>query len=196
MILNQSNYCLFILAICAQIFYETQSDDKNFTNGARFKSLKCKADNKTTLIKFCYLKAVSRKIVTFNYGVKLLVPFVKPFFGNFVVYYRYGTIYRQIIDIKNYEICEILDGGDTNPLIKLLLDMLKSRAPHLIHKCPYDGDWDLKNFTLNTELIDGASMFFPQGIYRGDFSLYINDSWSLNFSAALEVKSSIKESFG
>jgi len=196
MILNQSKYCLFILAICAQIFYEIQSNDKNFTNGVRFSSLKCKADNKTTLIKFCYLKAVSRKIVTFNLGVKFLVPFVKPSFGHTIVYYRYGTIYRQIIEIKKFELCEILDGGDTSPLIKLFIDMLKSRSPHLIHKCPYDGDWDLTNFTMNMDLINGASMFFPQGTYRGDFSVYINNSWTFNFSAAAEIKSPIKESFG
>ena len=197
MIFNQSKYCLFILAICTQIFYEIQSkNDKNFTNGARFSSLKCEADNKTILVKFCYLKAVSRKIVTLNFGVKLLVPFVKPYFGQVILYYRYGTIFRQIIDVKKFEICAILDGNDTNPLIKLILEMLKSRAPNLIHKCPYEGDWDLRNFTMNTDLIEGASMLFPQGIYRSDFSLYINDSRTFNISGNFEIKSPLKESFG
>jgi len=197
MIFNQFSFFLLILAICSQIFYEIQSkNDKNFIYGVRFNSIGCNADNKTFVVKYCYLKPVSRKIVTFNFGVKVLVPLTKPYYGHSVIYYRYGTIFRQIIDTKKFEICAILDGGDINPLIKLIVEMIKSRDPTLLHKCPFIGDWDMMNFTMNTDIIDRASMLFPHGIYRGDLSIYINDSNALNVSVVCEIKSSIKETFG
>jgi len=197
MILKRFKYCLFILAYFAQFFYETQSkNDGNFVYGVRFKSTTCEADNKTILTNYCYLKAVSRKIVTFNLGLKFLVPYKKPFFGHIILYYRYGTIFRQIIDTKVFEVCVNVDGSDTNPFVKLVIDFIKNQAPNTIHKCPYKDDWELKNFTLNMDLIDKASKIFPQGIYRWDFSAYLNDIKTLNVSIIFEAKSPIKESFG
>jgi hypothetical protein len=158
--------------------------------------VKCQSDNKTIITKYCYLKAVSRKVVTFNIGIKFLVPYTKPFYGHSIFYYRYGTIFRQIIDVKKVEVCGILDGVDTNPLIKLLIDMIKNAAPHIIHNCPYKGDLDLKNFTFNLDLMDKATMLFPQGTYRIDTSLFLNGNSTFNFSGTCEVKSPLKESFG
>jgi len=74
--------------------------------------------------------------------------------------------------------------------------MLKNKAPKLIHNCPYSGDWDLKNFTLNLDLIDRATMMMPQGTYRADFSFYVGDIKAFNFTGSAEIKSPLKESFG
>jgi len=169
----------------------------NFQNyGIRFKSVKCQSDNKTILIKSCYLKPVSRKVVTFNFGIKLLVSYKKPFFGHSILSYRYGTIYRQIIDMKKLEVCAILDGVDTHPMVKLIIDFMKSIAPKSVHKCPYEGDWDLRNFTINMDLFDRTSMLFPEGTYRIDTSVFFNGSTTLNFSGEAEIKSPLKGSFG
>ena len=139
---------------------------------------------------------MSRKVVSLNLDIEFLIPFTKPFYLQGLVYYRYGTIFRQIIDTKKIEICGVVDGVDTNLLIKLLIDMIKSEIPDLVHKCPYTGDFELKNFTFNMDVIDKATMTFPQGIYRYDFFLYIHDVSSLNVSTIVEVKSQLKESFG
>lgn len=178
------------------IFEIDLKDLENFTHGIRFKSTKCQSDNTTMITKYCYLRPVSRKVVTINVGCRLLIPYKRPFYFQVVIFYRYGTIFRQIIDTKKLEVCAILGGADTNPLVKLLIDMMKKKAPHLIHKCPYTGDFDMKNFTLNTDLLDPASMVFPQGIYRLDYFIYLNNAVTFNFSTVAEIKSQLKESYG
>jgi len=44
---------------------------------------------------------------------------------------------REIIDTKKLEACAIFDGADTNPLIRLIVNMVKNKAPNVVHKCPY-----------------------------------------------------------
>ncbi|KAL7014212.1 hypothetical protein ACKWTF_015804 [Chironomus riparius] len=186
------------LAIFIQNFtvIQAKSEDKFSFNGVRFKSVKCQSDNTTITTKYCYLKAVSRKDVTLNIGVKFLVPHTRPFFIQFIFHYRYGTIFRQIIDTKKLEICAILDGTDTNLLVKLVHDLIKNRLPELVHKCPYKDDWDFKNFTLNMDLVDKATMLFSEGTYRVDVSVYFSDVNTINVSIVIDIKSTIKESFG
>lgn len=161
MILHKFSICFFIFIFFGQFFLGIKlrklSHQENYFNGVRFKSVKCQSDNITVVIKYCYLKAVSRKIVTLNFGIKLLVPYTKPYYIHSVFFYRYGTIFREIIDTKKLEICGILDGLDTNPLVKLVVDMMKSRMPeNILHKCPYKDDWGFNNFTLNTDIADGT----------------------------------------
>ena len=184
-----------IFVIIVQILSEFHSKPQD-NYGIRFKSVKCQSDNKTIMVKYCYLKAVSRKIVTFNVGLKYLIPHIKPLYLHAIFYYRYGTIFRQIIDLKKLEVCAILDGADTNPLIKLIIDMVKRKAPKMIHKCPYTGDFDLRNFTVDLDLIDKATMFFTEGTYRLDISFFFNDTKSLNVTGMAEIRSPLKESFG
>ena len=193
---NKTYFIIFVLFFYHFIEIQSKSEDNFQYFGVKFKSVKCQSDNLTVYTKYCYLKAVSRKIVTFNLGVKLLVLLKKPFYGHGVVFYRYGTIFRQIIDVKKLEFCSILDGSDTNPFVKLMIVMLKIQAPHLIHKCPFNGDWDLRNFTVDSNLMDKVSMLFPEGTYRLDISAFINEKISFNFSGTADVKSPLKESFG
>lgn len=187
-----------IFVFCFHHVYGTRlKNEDNYQNfGVRFKSVKCQSDNKTIFKKFCFLKPLSRKIVTFNAGFKLLVPYTKPVFGHTIIYYRYGTIFRQIIDTKKLEICAILNNEDTNPFVRLMIDMLKSRAPNLIHKCPFNGNWDLTNFTVDMDLMDKVSMIFPEGTYRLDISFFLLDQLTVNFTGMADVKSPFKESFG
>lgn len=178
-------------------FIKTLSkNQESFTNGLRLKSIKCQADNQTMQVKYCFLKALSRKVVTFNIGVLLLIPFDKPYYLQIVIFYRYGTIFRQVIDTKRIEVCGLMNGIDTNPLIKLFVDMINNQAPNVLHKCPYTGDFDLKNFTFNTDIIDKNTMIFPQGVYRCDYFVFLNEASTLNLSAVGEIKSKLKESFG
>ncbi|KAL7031384.1 hypothetical protein ACKWTF_006988 [Chironomus riparius] len=194
---NKLNTCCCILLFSTQLFSEIRSKhQENFNEGARFKSLKCEADNKTIFVKYCFLKPVSRKVVTLNTGLKFLVPYNRPFLFQAILYYRYGTIFREIIDTKKHDICEAFDGGNPNLLVKLIFDMINSRSPGILHKCPYIGDWDLRNFTANTDLLDRATMLFPRGIYRFDFYFYSHDVNTLNTSTMLESKTSLKETFG
>ena len=191
--------CLLISAFLIQHFIEIQSksEDNFHYIGARFKSIKCQSDNITVITKYCYLKAVSRKVVTLNFGVNLLVLYSRPYYIHSVLNYRYGTIFRQIIDTQKIEVCGILDGIDTNPLVKLIFDMIKSSMPaNIFHNCPYKDDWDFNNFTLNLDLVDKVKMLFPEGTYRADIALHFRDVITYNFSLVIEIKTPLKESFG
>ena len=190
--------CLIIFAVIFHNFIEmkTKVEDNFNSIGLRYKSVKCQSDNTTIFVKYCYLKAISRKVVTFNIGIKFLVPYTQPFYAKGMVFYRYGTIFRQIIDLKTQEICSMLEGVDVNPLIKFLNDELMRKFPKLVHKCPYSGDVDLRNYTSDMEFVDRATMLLPQGTYRFDFSYFFNNSYTFNLTGVAEVKSPLKESFG
>ena len=74
--------------------------------------------------------------------------------------------------------------------------MVSRWAPKMVHPCPYQNDFDLRNFTLDTDLFDKATMMFPEGIYRCDMQFYFKNVITFNLSVSLDVKSSLKESFG
>jgi len=88
-------------------------NQENFIGGIRFKSLTSDADNKTLSVNFCYLKAVSRNVVTANVGVKILNTLEKPlvtssfiigmeqFFGKLSTHInmRYALLLTELIQI-------------------------------------------------------------------------------------------------
>ena len=77
---------------------------------SRFRSIECEADNYTTSVGYCYIKAVSRHVTTLNVLLKNLKPSYKPLYVQMILYYRYGNIYREVIDTKRIEWCGIMEG--------------------------------------------------------------------------------------
>lgn len=115
-------YCLVFYILTCNLLKTFSKSNNNFDHGTRFKSIKCECDNKTLEINYCYLKAISRRIVTANVNVKILVPYVKPYYVQFILYFRYGTVFRQVIDTKQVEWCGLMDGNEVHPYIKLTID--------------------------------------------------------------------------
>lgn len=186
----------FILIFISQFYHQIQSKSQdNFTYGMRFRSLYCQSDNETMITRYCYLRPLSRKTVTFNVGVTFLVPLTK-FYVRMIIYYRYGTIFRQVLDINDFDFCNLFDKPNINPLMKLVIDMMRNRVPKVFHKCPYVGEWDLKNYTVVLEFLDHTSMLFPQGIYKVDTLIIFNGSIIHKTITTIEAKSPLKESFG
>lgn len=173
----------------------TKSTDR-FTGGARFKAVKCENDETSINITYCFLKPVSRSIVTLNVGAKLLVPYKKPLYVQILLNYRYGTIFRQIIDTHQQEWCEIMSGNESNKFIAYFIELLSKSAPTLFHECPYDGEINLRNVTINPETYGQKARIFPQGDYRLDLIVFQNDKQTVKVSIILEIKSRLKESFG
>ncbi|KAL7014477.1 hypothetical protein ACKWTF_015953 [Chironomus riparius] len=165
-----------------------------YTYGVRFRSVKCFFDNYTVLVKGCFLKAYSRRLVTLNLHGSFGKPLKKPCYFHFILYYRYGNIYREVIDTKKREWCSIMDGTQTHLYIKLLIAQLKDSAPKLFHKCPYEGEHNLYNITVNEEK---AFDLFPQGFYKLKVMTH-NSTNTLVFQMDLlfEIKSQLKESMG
>jgi len=187
--------CFILLIIILSVFEVSSKPKDEFLIGTRFKSVKCEADNSTILLKYCYLKAISRRIVHLNLGVKLLIPYTKPYYVQMILSFKYGTIFRQVIDTKQIEWCGFMSGSNVHPFFKLTIDQLRKSASSLFHKCPYDGEIDLKNVTVN-ELYSEGAFGFPQGIYRVDILIFRNKTQTFKVIADSENKSPIKDTFG
>jgi len=187
---------LFILLFIIVAIFEINAikNSIQYTFGTHFRSVKCSTDNYTVLLDRCYLKAYSRRIVTLNIVGTFGVPLRKPCYFQFVLFYRYGNIYREVIDTKKREWCAIMDGVQTHPYINLIISHLKNSAPKLFHKCPYEGQHNLYNITVNE---DKAITVWPQGYYKMMITTY-NLTKNLVFQMDLrfEVKSELKESMG
>lgn len=185
------------LLILLNLSFAASKPKEDFRVGVRFKSLECESDNVTIVIKYCFLKAVSRRVVFLNVGMTHKKPLTKPYFVRFIFFYKYGTIYRQIMDTHENEVCSIMDGHPTNPLIDLTfekLNMTKEAAP-IFRKCPHDKDLDLHNISVPTR-IKNKGTIFPDGVYRIDLYLYKRNMTILKLKIEYENKSGLQESFG
>ncbi|KAL7012115.1 hypothetical protein ACKWTF_014642 [Chironomus riparius] len=161
---------------------------------SRFKSIRCATDNVTVSVIYCYLKAISRKLVTANVGVKILIPMHK--IGiQFILNYRYGLIFRPVIDTKYQDWCAIMKGADTNPYIKLLIDIVKETASSGIHRCPYTDEFHIDNVTINYDKVDPTALF-PEGTYKIQVLVFVGKKEVMRLELDEEVKSPLKETFG
>lgn len=165
-----------------------------FNNGSRFRSTECQADNDTTIVQHCYVKAVSRRVTTLSIKLKTLRPSYKPLYVQMILYYRYGNIYREVIDTKRIEWCGIMDGVKTHLFFVQILDQIREFAGDNFHRCPYNHDLEVKNLTLDdTKPLD----IFPEGTYKFSWvtrNATLHILWK--FNVTLQVRSSLKESMG
>ena len=88
-----------------------------------------------------------------------------------------------------------MDGSESNLFIKLIIDQLRGSAADLFHKCPYEGDLDLKNITLDSTAYD-KNQLFPEGHYRIDIFVFKNNLEKAKIIVGFELKSPLKESYG
>lgn len=192
---HKAIFCILVFIVWNYHEVHTKSrEDLAFK--IRFRSLHCQSDNKTIVTRFCYLKPISKKIVTINIGITFLVPITNPFYFRLKFYYRYGLIFRQILDTNEFDYCNLYNKPNINPLAQIILKTIELEEPDLLHECPYFGDLNIKNFTANLEAFDMATMMFPQGIYKIDTMTTFNGSLILKTVTTVEVKSPLKESFG
>ena len=156
----------------------------------------CETDNKTVLTEYCYLKPYSRYLVTVNIGFGFLISITKPIYTQLLLFYRYGTIFRQIIDTKQIEWCSFMEGSATNPLITAWMGLLNQSMPHVFHECPYEGKLELSNFSLTGNTLKEDSGVFPQGYYRLVLTFSKKDNVFIKVRLEGENTSTLKESFG
>lgn len=184
----------FVLLIYFKSICCTSKD--SYTFGARFNSFQCQADNKTIVIKYCRLKAFSRKIVVINWGLKFIKILEKAFYIQIILNYRYGTVFHPIIDTKCIEWCGLMDKSVSNAFLNFAINQLRKTASELFHKCPYEGEIDISNATLDSTLYDKNTQLFPEGIYRADVFLFKNNLKILKALIGFELKTPLKETFG
>ena len=162
----------------------------------RFRGIEClNMDNSTAYFTFCSVKSYSRTVTAMNFGVKFQKK-LKSIFVHLVASFRYGNIYREIVDTKLINWCQIMAGADYNLFLKLILDMMRPSVPGLFHKCPYEGLMEFHNITLDVEMAKKISIF-PEGQYKVNTSISDGpDRVVLVLITFSEIKSPIKTSFG
>lgn len=125
------------------------------------------------------------------------------------LFYRYGNIFRNIINTPAHEWCALMDGLETNPFMKMCIDMIKDDVPQLFHKCPYQvsvmkfwegtkiynflkGLLDLAHITLNNKAFMST---FPTGTYKLQLNFSESRTPYLFVEGTVEITSEIKTSF-
>lgn len=161
---------------------------------SRLKAGYCQADNETIVVQYCYIKAVSKLVVTAHVSLKILIPLDQVFL-QFILNYRYGLVYRPVIDTKPQDWCAIMKGANTNPYIKLIIDTIKDTASSAIHECPYADEFHLDNLTLNYDRVDPSAVF-PAGNYRLETVVFRDKKEVLRMIVEEEIKSPRRETFG
>ena len=82
---------LLIILLSHKILTAKKED---YTFGTRYTNIECRTDNSSIVLRYCYLKPYSRRIVAANIGVSFIKPLKSLFYVEIIYSYRYGTIYR------------------------------------------------------------------------------------------------------
>jgi hypothetical protein len=138
-----------VLLVASFLVLETAQESQT----TRFKQLFCLPDNKTIKIDYCRVRVYSRTTSAFvvkGSVTELVKPFhVREIWGKqfvdfqlfqvkFLVSYRYGTIFREVVNVPPIEWCGLMDGKESNPFAKMIVDISVGSAPALFHPCPYN----------------------------------------------------------
>lgn len=135
---------IFLITIKFSLLILT--DGGHFT---RFKSgFATSLNPQVCTVHYCHIKAYSRRVSTFNIAATLHKTLVKPFyvtkrifsFGQtwilfifqikMIVSYRYGNIFRQILDVPVLEWCDVVNG--IKPMFSWkCVSILLRTAPHI-----------------------------------------------------------------
>lgn len=162
---------LFGLIILSSIFFSTSSqrpatkEDKNSIYFTKFRSVKCENfDNSSAILSFCFVKPISRTVTSLNFGLEIFKP-LNSFFLRLIANFRYGNIYREIVDTKIVDFCGAMSGTEFNPFLKMSIEIISQSIPNLFHKCPYVGKNEFYNITIDNEISRKWSIF-PNGQYK------------------------------
>ena len=53
------------------------------------------------------------------------------------LFYKYGTIYREVMHTPRFNLCKNVQEGKSNLIVKHLIEIIKDTAPGFVHECPY-----------------------------------------------------------
>jgi hypothetical protein len=186
-----------LLAIAYYVSGAKKGDDYN--GGERFRAVKCVADSRYAVVKVCNIKAYSRRVVSVNVDVDFLQPLDKPFYIRGFFRLRTGQKYHTMVDTKEIEVCNIMDGNVNNNVVKYIVKDIKFYLPKSNRKCPFT-NIKVSNKSLLGEVIPENDNFdpvhwIPSGVHRYDVFLLKNGVVVFNVNASVEFKTSRNNSF-
>lgn len=154
----------FLLLFTAHSQNQKSPKRENFL--LRFRSVKCQNfDNSTAIFSFCFIKAYSPTVTTLNFRFEVFRD-LKTFFIQIIVDYRYGTVYREVLNTKLVDFCAMMESLDHNLLLKHIFDTVSGSMPKLFQKCPIERVGEFYNVTMDKEQAKKGPGFFPEGFYK------------------------------
>lgn len=52
------------------------------------------------------------------------------------LYYKYGTIYREVMHTPMFDWCELVDRKQTNPMVLQIFKIFNDSFPDMMDQCP------------------------------------------------------------
>lgn len=135
------------------------------------------------------MTSLNVRIFKFNLGT--LIEF--DFQIEIITFYRYGTIYRQVLKAPKMDFCSLNPNSQGIPLIKEVVKIVQNLDESLVHPCPFYG-YIVKNKPLS---ISTLPSIFAQGDYKMTFNFTSKKDQGILFIEFLtSLISSEKHSFG
>lgn len=191
--LNHHYWWLFIFStlFLKVISYKYINVEPEFQK-SRFKSLQCFTDN-SSLISFRYCRVkFSRNSSALAINLTFHRRITRPLNIRLAMSYKYGTIYREVIKVPEFELCGVLKNFNfLPPMIKALFDVLGDSIAAILKGCPYSGDIDL----LMIADVSKFPSIFPSGMYKTEAWATTTNTKIMNYIVQIEIVSNIKTSF-
>jgi hypothetical protein len=168
-------------------------DNPDEITRSRFTNMKCVSKNKTIMdFRYCRVKVFSRNSSALAINLTLYKRLMPKITVKSCMSYKYGTIYRKVVDVPEFELCSVMRNVKLLPkFIKAIFDIFGDTVKRLFEGCPYFGDFD---FLAQIDDTQWPSIF-PSGFYRIDFNFKANQTPATFLNFEFEMISSIKSSF-
>lgn len=176
---------------------EPTAEEKKRQYSSRFGGVECKNfDNSTAYITKCSIKAY-RNFTALNFAYVIVKSLRRPVYIQAIAQYRYGNIFRDILNSHKRDFCDFLSNMDVNPVLKMILQGYLNSIPNFPKKCPISEGAEFSNMTINNADATVNNIWYPEGNYKYIIKIFKSDKQPLiEIIYKVNVKSPIKESFG
>lgn len=70
-----------------------------------------------------------------NYRLKVLILFIDQMEAK--VFFKYGTIYREVLYMRRIDWCQAMMVKPENKMLLQTVQLINDSAPSFVHECPY-----------------------------------------------------------
>lgn len=82
-------------------------------------------------------------------------------------FYKYGLIFRKWILNWDKDWCQATSKSiPTDPFFSFFVQIFKQLAPEMVHECPYDGFFGVKNLDFAALVEESLPQLIPRGTYK------------------------------
>jgi len=154
-----SQSSLFPIVLYSFIFFTFQIQS-SFSQSTGFRDIEC-SSLAADIIEFRYYHLEKHlKSTGISVGFTFKQKISKPFYMQMTAKVKSGKTFTDVFKTDKMEWCSMMLEGASNPVIKMALDQVRPLAPKMFSKCPYEGDFDIRNITLDNVVIPAANVIY------------------------------------